>query len=103
MSLTRFLLNGELPVQFGAKRGSQWPSVAIRRFLLYDVFLHELGHLQVIDEEAKSERRKFAMETCAEEFAAQWSKLLWSEPFSHSDPVHNPPGSEELAALTETK
>jgi hypothetical protein len=66
------------------------------------VFLHELGHLQIIHAEAKSERRKFAMETRAEEFAARWSKKLWSEPFSHPDPVHNPPSAEELAALNET-
>jgi hypothetical protein len=63
------------------------------------VFLHELGHLQIINEEAKSERRKFAMEKYAKEFADQWRRLLWSKPFSHPDPVHNAPTREELAAL----
>lgn len=97
MSLTRFLVKGRSPELFGARRGSQWPLLAIRRFLLYEVFLHELGHLQVIDEQAKTQRRKFAMETRAEEFARQWCKRLWLKPFAHPDPVHNPPTAEELA------
>ena len=99
MSLTRFLVKGQSPRDFGARRGSQWPQVAIRRFLLYDTFLHELGHLQIVLEHAKSERRKFAMETKAQEFAVSWCRTLWSEPFDHPDPVHNPPGAEELAVL----
>ena len=45
MSLTRFLVKGQSPEMFGAKRGTQWPELAIRRFLLYDVLLHEIGHL----------------------------------------------------------
>jgi hypothetical protein len=73
--------------------------LAIRRFLLYEVFLHELGHLQVVDEKARSERRKFAMEKRAQEFAMQWCRWLWSTPFEHTDPVHNPPSEEELRAL----
>ena len=96
MSLTRFLVRGQSPEQFGAKRGGQWPALAIRRFLLYDVFLHELGHLQIVDEEAKSVRRKFADETKAQEFAMNWCKFLWSAPFDHPNPVHNPPSPEEL-------
>ena len=97
MSLTQ-ALSGQAPEMFGASRGSQWPTLAIRRFMLYNVFLHELGHLQIIDDDAKMERRKFAMETKAEEFAIGWCKRLWSEPFDHPDPVHNPPGPVELAA-----
>src|SRR5438552_15582261 len=50
MSLTRFLTIGQVPEAFGAKRGRQWSPLAIRRFMLYDTLLHELGHLQVIDE-----------------------------------------------------
>jgi hypothetical protein len=96
VSLTRFLVGGQTPEQFGARRGGQWPGLAVRRFLLYDVFLHELGHLQVVDEEAKVVRRKFAMETKAQEFAMAWCKRLWSEPFDHPNPVHNPPSREEL-------
>jgi|SRR5579862_1723338 len=53
ISLTRVLVCGtgsnghkrKSPTEFGAVRGMQWPRVAVRRFLLYDVFLHELGHL----------------------------------------------------------
>jgi hypothetical protein len=96
MSLTRFLVKGQKPTQFGARRGCRWPALALRRFLLYDVFLHELGHLQVIDEGARSDRLKFAREKRAQEFAMAWCKRLWSEPFARPDPVHNPPGTEEL-------
>ena len=33
------------------------------------MFLHELGHLQVVDSKAKTERHKFALETRAQDFA----------------------------------
>lgn len=77
-------------------RGKQWPRLAVRRFFLYDVFLHELGHMQIIDPDAKTARRRFASETLAQRFANQWRRKLWSEHFDHPDPVHNRPGSEEL-------
>ncbi len=99
MSLSRFLVKGESPRYWGARRGTQWSSLAIRRFLLYDVFLHELGHLQVVRPAAKIVRRKFAMETKAEDFAAYWRHRLWSAPFDHLDSVHCSPEPEELAAL----
>jgi hypothetical protein len=101
VSLTRCCLgDGQAPEAFGARRGRQWPPLAIRRFLLYNTFLHELGHLQVIDEEARSDRLRFARETRAEEFAVRWCQALWSEPFDHPDPVHNPPSRGELEALS---
>jgi hypothetical protein len=59
--------------------------------MLYEVFLHELGHLQVVNDHAKDVRRRFAMETKAEEFAAYWRERLWNEAFDHADPVHQPP------------
>jgi hypothetical protein len=96
MSLGRFLIRGQSPQQFGARRGCQWPELAIRRFLLYDTFLHELGHLQVVDRDARTERRRFAMETKAEEFATSRCQQLWSQSFDHPDPVHHPPGASEL-------
>jgi hypothetical protein len=96
MGLTKALRMGQTPEQFGARRGQKWPVLAIRRFLLYDVFLHELGHLQLIDGQARSNRLKFAREKLAEEFAVEWCARLWSEPFIHPDPVHNPPTAEEL-------
>jgi hypothetical protein len=99
ISLTRFLLRRQSPRQFGARRGAQWPELAVRRFMLYDTFLHELGHLQVVDESAKSERRKFAMERRAEEFATEWRTRLWMNPFDHPDPVHNAPSHAELESL----
>jgi hypothetical protein len=99
MSLTWALVLGQRPEQFGAKKGRKWPALAIRRFMLYDVLLHELGHLQLVDEKAAPERLIFAHEKLAHEFAAEWSGRLWAEPFAHPDPVHNPPGQEELDAL----
>jgi hypothetical protein len=96
MALTKVLCKGQTPEQFGAKPGQKWPVLAIRRFLLYDVFLHELGHLQVIDKQARSDRLKFARERRAQEFAVEWCARLWAEPFDHPDPVHNPPGPEEF-------
>jgi hypothetical protein len=99
VSFTPFLLKGQKPEHFGAIRGTQWPELAIRRFLLYDVFLHELGHLQIIDPKAKGSERKFAREGKAQEFAMRWCKQLWSEPFNHPDPAHHPPSKDELRIL----
>ena len=50
VGLTQALRKGQTPEQFGARRGQKWPVLAVRRFMLYDVFLHELGHMQLIDE-----------------------------------------------------
>jgi hypothetical protein len=89
ISFTRALAKGESIAAFGATRGKQWPGLAIRRFMLYDVFLHELGHLQLIDAKSRSDRLKFAREKLAQQFAMKWCQALWSEPFAHPDPVHN--------------
>lgn len=97
MSLRRMLVKGQTPEQFGAKAGQKWSLLAARRFMLYDVFLHELGHLQPINENARSLRLKFAREKLAQTFAIEWCNRLWSEPFPHPDPVHNPPAPEEFA------
>jgi len=99
MSLTRALRKGLTPEQFGATRGGRWPSLAIRRFMLYNVFLHELGHLQLVDKKAPSIRLKFARERLAQEFAMHWCGELWKEPFAHPDLVHNPPTPGELDQL----
>ncbi len=96
MSLNAALAKGQTPEKFGAKRGQKWPALAIRRFMLYDVLLHELGHLQLINGNAPSKRLRFAREKLAQMFATQWCSQLWSVPFPHPDPVHNPPSSEEL-------
>jgi hypothetical protein len=95
LGLTAALVKGQTPKQFGAQRGRKWPALAIRRFMLYEVLLHELGHLQIINENARSDRLKFAREKLAQAFAMQWCKRLWSSPFLHPDPAHNPPGAEE--------
>ena len=86
------------PSHFGAARGQQWPEVAVRRFMLYDTLLHELGHLQVVDPKAKNNRRQFGHERVAEEFSVTWRRRLWSQPFDHADPAHHPPGAMEFRA-----
>jgi hypothetical protein len=99
VSFTRHLVKGQTPEQFGARRGAQWPVLAIRRFLLYDVFLHELGHLQIVNDRRRSERLKFAREKLAQEFGMEWCRRMWSSPFEHPDPAHNPPSPEEIAGV----
>jgi hypothetical protein len=99
IALTRGLRSKHTPERFGARRGYKWPTLAVRRFMLYNVFLHELGHLQLIDAKSSSERLKFAREKLAQKFAAEWCDRLWSKPFGHPDPVHNPPSPEELATV----
>jgi hypothetical protein len=100
VSLSRYLIRRS-PREFGAVRGRQWPELAVRRFLLYDVFLHELGHLQIIEPEAKRLRRKFASETKAQEFADYWRGKLWLNTFDHPDQVHNSPSEKEFEQLEE--
>jgi hypothetical protein len=46
VSLAACLRRSQSPDQFRVVRGCQWPLLAVRRFMLYDVFLHELGHMQ---------------------------------------------------------
>jgi hypothetical protein len=91
LSLSRAMGNGKSYEEFGAKRGEQWPLLAVRRYLLYNTFLHEVGHLQLVNEKRKSERLHFAGEKYAQEFANRWRRKLWSEHFDHPDPVHNAP------------
>lgn len=96
MSLNPPLMGGQKPECFGARRCQKWPPLAIRRFMLYDVFLHEIGHLQLVDERHRSERLKFAREKLANAFAQHWRKQLWSVTSDYGDPAHNPPRLEEL-------
>lgn len=91
VSLTRFLVKGQTCEEFGARHGVQWSMLAVRRFLLYDVFLHELGHMQLVDEGCQSERLRFAREKLAQQFADDWRSALWSKHFDHPDPIHNAP------------
>jgi hypothetical protein len=73
--------------------------LAVRRFMLYDVLLHELGHLQMVNETARSIRLKYAHEKLAQTFAIHWCRQLLSSLFVHPDPVHNPPTEEEIRAF----
>ena len=100
VSLGRLCVRPRIPAcTFGAPARGQWPSIAVRRCMLYDVFLHELGHLQMINPRSKSIRRQYAGERKAQEFANRWRESLWSTPFDHPDPVHNPPAEEELRLI----
>ena len=99
VSMASFLERNQSPAAFGALRGGQWPGLAVRRFMLYDVFLHELGHLQIINPKARNTRRRFADETRAQQFADRWRRELWARPFDHPDPIHNPPTPEETETL----
>jgi hypothetical protein len=71
----------------------------VRRFLLYDTLLHELGHLQLVRPKGRTWDRRVASETLAEQFATLWRRRLYSEPFDHSDPVHNAPTEDERTLL----
>src|SRR4051812_27844084 len=37
VSLNTFIAGPETALMFGAMKGAQWPSLAVRRFMLYDV------------------------------------------------------------------
>jgi hypothetical protein len=65
--------------------------------MLYDVLLHELGHLQIVNPFARTSRRRFAGETKAQSFADYWRTQLWKHPFDHSDPAHHPPSHDDPA------
>jgi hypothetical protein len=99
VSLRQYLHGGQSAAEFGAPKQGQWPPWAVRRFVLYDVLLHEVGHLQEIDSKASRVQRRFASETRAQEFADEMRRTLHSEQFNHPDPVHNAPSPAELATL----
>ncbi len=93
VSLRKF--RGARPTEkFGAIDGSQWPVRAVRRFMLYDVLLHEIGHLQIVLPKSKNVNRKYASEGIAYEFATTCIKELWAKHFDHPDPVHNATSEE---------
>lgn len=99
ISLNHATLRSSSSKEFGALRGSQWPILAVRRFMLYNVLLKQIGHLQEIDPKAKNPNPRFISETKAEEFANEWRRMLWAFPYEHPDPVHNAPKAEEIEML----
>ena len=99
VSLRQFLCKGQSALEFGAPARGQWTPWAIRRFLLYDVFLHEIGHLQVVNSKTTNHRRKYASETLSQNFADDLRRKLWSSQFDHPDPIHNSPQSDELSII----
>ena len=99
VSLRGYLHGRQSAAEFGAPARGQWPPWAVRRFLLYDVLLHEIGHLQVVEPTASRTERKFASETRAQEFADELRRTLYSDHFEHRDPIHNAPTAAELSTL----
>lgn len=99
VSLRAYIYKGQSPQEFGAPTRGQWPPWAVRRYLLYDAFLHELGHLQLVDPKTSNWNRRYASETLAEEFADRWRRRLFREPFDHPDPIHFPPSEGEIKFL----
>jgi hypothetical protein len=99
VSLRAFIVRGQSPSEFGAPARGQWPPWAVRRFLLYDVLLHELGHLQLVRPDARRWKRRYAAEPLAQSFADDLRRELWAQPFEHPDPIHNPPGPDEASLL----
>ena len=97
VSLGRYIGKGQNAKEFGGPSRGQWPPWAVRRFMLYDVLLHELGHLQLINPKSKNWNRKYASEKLAQAFADKWRRKLFSQKFDHPDPIHNPPSKDELA------
>jgi|GEM_PF-4884861 len=85
--------------EYGAIQSLKWPTIAVRRFMLYDVFLHELRHTQIIHPEKKETRYKIPKERLAHEYADYWRGELYQEKFDHPDPVHNLPSEEEKEKL----
>jgi hypothetical protein len=99
VSLRRYMYGRCRAAEFGAPDRGQWPPWAVRRFILYDTLLHELGHLQLINASPDARHGDFARETLANDFANEWRGRLYSEHFAHPDPVHNAPSEDEVATL----
>ena len=55
--------------------------------------------MQVVNDAAKSNRRRYASETPAQDFAEHRCRELWSQPFDHPDPVDRPPSPDEMEVL----
>lgn len=100
VSLGRHILKGQSVKEFGAPARGQWPPWSVRRFMLYDVLLHELGHLQSVNAKSKNMKRKFADEKISRDFSDKWRRKLFSTNFDHPDLIHNPPSDEEFAFIS---
>jgi hypothetical protein len=99
VSLRGFLHSGQSAAEFGAPTRGQWPPWSVRRFLLYDVLLHELGHLQLVRPAGRSWRRRYADERLADEFARDLRRDLFAHHLEHPDPIHNSPTPLEQELL----
>lgn len=62
VSLRGYMYRGQRADDYGAPSRGQWPPWAIRRYLLFGVLLHELGHLQRVPRNAVGAKGGFASE-----------------------------------------
>ncbi len=99
LDLTPYLASDQEAESFGALAGRNWPASAVRRFMLYGVFLQELGHLQVLRPDAASSRHHYASAAHASAFARERREQLWSSPCGHADVAHRPASKEETREL----
>ena len=88
VSLTPYLGRDETPETYGAVDGCRWPVLAIKRFVLYNVLLTQLGRLQV-----------GASGASGEQFAGHWRRELWSREPDDSDAVHRAPTEKEARLM----
>jgi len=85
--------------EFGALNNRKWPTLALRRYLLYHTFLHELRHTQLLENGKKRTRDKMPLEKQADEYADHWRGELYQNYFKHPDPIHNLPSKTEKECL----
>lgn len=85
--------------EYGGLNNIKWPTMAVRRYMLYNVFLHELRHTQIVKPNKKHIWEKTPNEKLANEYSDHWRGTLYSQHFDHPDPVHNLPTEEEKEHL----
>lgn len=98
VSLRQFMYGGHFAVDYGAPNRGQWPPWAVKRYLLFGVLLHELGHLQAVKPDV-GQKRGFAGETKADEFALKWRDALWAKGCDERDPAYHAPSEGEIEFL----
>jgi len=86
-------------IEYGGLNNMKWPIIAIRRYMLYNVFLHELRHTHIVNPHKKLTRHKIPFEKLANEYSDFWRGELYKDKFDHHDPVHNLPTLDEQEHL----
>jgi len=96
VSLRGYMYAGHRAIDYGAPARGQWPPWAVRRYLLFGVLLHELGHLQQVSTNQPGALGGYASETKADEFSLRWRDALWAAGSPTPDPAHHPPCRGEI-------